>query len=46
VLCRAITARADGAEVGRARETLGRAIGELKTAPVDPELGILREIEL
>jgi GGDEF domain-containing protein len=46
VLARAITARTRGAELGRARETLGRAIGELKTVAVDPELGILRQIEL
>lgn len=46
VLARAIVSRARAAELGQAREVLGRAIGELKTAAVDPELGILREIEL
>jgi hypothetical protein len=45
VLCRAIVARATGAELGPAREALGRAIGALKTAAVDPDLGILRELE-
>ena len=44
VLCRALTVRTNGAELGPTREILGRAIGELKTAPVDPELGILREL--
>jgi hypothetical protein len=29
-----------------AREELGRAIGELKTVECDPQLGILRRIEL
>jgi hypothetical protein len=46
VLARALVTRCRGADVLAAREELGRAIGELKTVECDPELGILRRIDL
>jgi GGDEF domain-containing protein len=46
VLARALVTRCRGANVLAAREELGRAIGELKTVACDPELGVLRRIEL
>jgi GGDEF domain-containing protein len=46
VLARALVTRGRGGSILSGREALGRAIGELKTAACDPELGILRRIEL
>jgi GGDEF domain-containing protein len=46
VLARALVARSRGRSLLSAREELGRAIGELKTVECDPELGILRRVEL
>jgi GGDEF domain-containing protein len=46
VLARALVTRTRGRNILAAREELGRAIGELKTVACDPELGILRRVEL
>lgn len=46
VLARALVTTTRGGAIMAAREALGRAIGELKTAECDPELGILRRITI
>ncbi len=46
VLARALVGTTRASRLAAAREHLGRAIGQLKTAAVDPELGILRELSL
>ncbi len=46
VLARALVTRTRGREILAAREELGRAIGELKTAACHPEFGILRRVQL
>lgn len=46
VLARTIVATSRGATILAAREALGRTIGELKTLACDPELGILRRVQL
>jgi GGDEF domain-containing protein len=46
VLSRVVTCSAAGRELVAARESLGRAIGELKHAAVDPEFGVLKVCSL
>jgi GGDEF domain-containing protein len=46
VLARALVATTSGSAILSGRETLGQAIAELKAVACDPELGILRRIEL
>ncbi len=46
VLARALVGTTRASKLIEAREHLGRAIGQLKTAPVDAELGILQSVAL